>query len=95
MFYRSACHEEADMTAVAEAAETSLRAADTRFTRLVREGKCVYLRGRLSAVLLERMSGPYETPQGPAAHVWRVLDGLGDQKFIFLDRTSGPHPPLR
>lgn len=95
VWYRSACHDKAKMTAVAEAAEVSLRAANEHFTRLVREGECTFHQQPVAAFLLERVSGPYASPDGPTAHVWRIFDAVGDEKYILLRVDTGPHHGLQ
>lgn len=57
--YRSACHDKAKMTAVAEAAEVSLRAANEHFTRLVREDT-----NHRYALLLRRPEGMHGLLRG-------------------------------
>ncbi len=94
--YRFACHEAADMIAIAER-----RGANELAAVLVEQGQCFQNRTCIAARLEAWIAGPYppeygsRRARGPPGSVWRVRDQFGDTEFVWINDRGGRHAARR
>lgn len=55
-------------------------------------GRCFVAAPPLRALLVEWLDGPFRGVGNVVGSIWRIRDEEGDEVFILLVDTGGPHP---